>query len=78
MTLSSRKMRSQRVLEITSVADVSANTYVVSAVKFYRDGIDGEGETIAFEQNSSNPDYIELGEAIPSPTIIKLIGTIQA
>ena len=78
MTLSSRKMRSQRVLEVTLTADVSSNNFVLSALKQQRDGVDGDYFDVAFEQSGTNPVYVELGEAIPAGTILVIRGTIQA
>lgn len=81
MTLNSRSGRMQRVLEITLIADVSDNGFDISAVKYYRDGLSGDSQDVAFSATASpgtNPQYIEFGEAIPAGTILKLTGTIRA
>lgn len=69
-----------RVLQITLVADVSANTFDVSAVKYIRDGLSGTAFTVKQAQvAAANPCRIVLGEAIPQDvSIIELTGTIQA
>ena len=69
-----------RVLEITLVADVSANTFDVSAVVFRRDGVAGTSFPVTAAQLvAGNPVRIVLGEAIPQDvSVIVLTGTIQA
>lgn len=81
MGLQSRNMRSQRILEITCIADVSDNGFDVTAVKYYRDGLSGDSMDVAYSavaSPGSNPQYIEFGEAIPQGTILVLKGTIRA
>jgi hypothetical protein len=69
-----------RVLEITCVADVSANTFDVSSVVYRRDGLAGTSFTIKQAQvAAANPVRIVLGEALPQDiSVIVLTGTIQA
>lgn len=81
MGLNSRNIKSQRILEITCIADVSDNGFDISSVKYYRDGLGSPSQDVAFSANASpgtNPQYIELGEAIPQGTILVLTGTIRA
>lgn len=74
----SKYHKNQRVLEITVVADVSANTFDVSSVKFRRDGLAGTAYDVGFTEDVANPDDIVLNEQIEGPMIIRLTGTIQA
>lgn len=69
-----------RVLEITCVADVSANTFDVSSVVYRRDGVAGTSFAVKQAQiAAANPCRIVLGEAIPQDvSVIVLTGTIQA
>lgn len=69
-----------RVLEITLTADVSANTFDVSSVKYRRDGVAGTTFDVKAAQIvAANPVRIVLGEAIPQDvSVIVLTGTIQA
>jgi hypothetical protein len=69
-----------RVLEISLVADVSANTFDVASVTYRRDGIGGTGFTVAAAQiAAANPCRIVFSEAIPQDvSVIVLTGTIQA
>ena len=81
MTLQSKNMATQRVLEITALADVSDNAFLVSAVKLFPDGLGGASFDVKFETDAApggNPATIELGEALQGHTIIRLKGTIQA
>jgi hypothetical protein len=82
MGLTSRTSAHQRVLEITFIADVSDNAFDVSNVTLSRDNLAGSPtQAVAFTVPASpgaNPCFIELGEAIPQGTIIKLTGTIRA
>lgn len=75
----SKFSKHNRVLEITLVADVSANTFDVSSVKLRRDGLGGTALDIAFTEDVANPNDVVLGEALPQDvSIIRLTGTIQA
>ena len=69
-----------RILEITLVADVSANTFDVSAVAIRRDGLLGTSFAVTAAQVvAANPVRIMLGEAIPQDvSCIVITGTIQA
>lgn len=69
-----------RVLEITLVADVSANTFDVSGVVYRRDGVAGTSFAVKSAQLvAANPCRIVLGEALPQDvSVIVLTGTIQA
>jgi hypothetical protein len=78
MGLQSKTMKNQRVVRLTLVADVSANTFDVSAVDYARDGLAGDFVSVPFAMSAANPCDIELGEALPAGTIIRLTGTIQA
>lgn len=78
MGVVSKNMKTQRVLRLTFVADTSANTFDVSAVDYARDGINGDYKSVPFAMTAANPCDIELGEALPAGTIIRLTGTIQA
>ena len=78
MGLQSKSMKTQRVVRVTLVADVSANTFDVSAVDYTRDGLAGDFISIPFAMTAANPVDIELGEAMPAGTIIRITGTIQA
>ena len=81
MSLQSTAMKNQTVLELTALADVSDGKFLVSAVKMSKEGINGTYFDVAFTTDAApggNPSHIELGEAIPAGTIIRLKGTIQA
>jgi hypothetical protein len=81
MGLQSKNMANLRVLEITVLADVSDNAFLVSAVKSYYDGINGTGFDVKFETDAApggNPATIELGEALQGHSILRIKGTIQA
>lgn len=72
-----------RILELTFVADDSAETVAVSAVKYYRDRgqLDASnGFSLAFTQSSPQTTGTELalGELLPPPTHIRLTFTVQA
>lgn len=78
MSLQTRNLRGQKVLRITLVADVSDNAFHVSAVDRSHDGLAGDFFSVPFTHNDSNPEDIELGEALSGYTMIRLTGTIQA
>lgn len=69
-----------RVLEITVTADVSANTFDVTNVRYRREGVAGTPFTVKQAQiAAANPCRIVLGEALPQDlSVIVLTGTIQA
>lgn len=72
-----------RILELTFVADDSAETVAVSAVTYYRTRAEldaSNGFSIKFTQDAAQTTGTELalGELIPPPTHIKLTFTVQA
>ena len=66
-----------RVVELVFVADDSAETVIVSAVNYYRDG-GAVAYPIKFTQTSPNTTgtQLQLGELLPPPTDILLTFTV--
>jgi hypothetical protein len=72
-----------RILQITLVADDSAETIAVSSVKYFRDRamLDaGTGLELSFTGGaaSTSPKELEFGEACPPPTHLRFVFTVQA
>lgn len=72
-----------RILELTLVADDSAETIAISAAKFYRtradlDAASGFSLTIDTTAAQTSPAEIQFGELVPPPTHLRLVFTVQA
>ena len=73
----------KRYLVLAVTADESADTFVVTSATYYRDAsklADSDGFTPAstLSAASATAAEVEFGEAIPAPTIIRLVATFQA
>lgn len=72
-----------RILEVTLVADDSAETIAVSAVKFYRDrAMLAASEAYSVEYTpataQTSPAELTFGETMPPPTHLRFVFTVQA
>lgn len=71
-----------RILELEVTADEGDDTLDVTAVTFYRNRMtlnDGDGYVPAFSDDGpAATTEVELGEVVPTPSIVRLVSTFQA